>query len=927
MSKKDKPVPRLDLAPKLKRPLSLWNPLDYLRLLYWVFFFPQAVRWYVETFGGEYVIEGERNWQKISEWLRLNAIERQLYLQALVLVVITPVALSWFLEQVGVSINWLGPSLGMVCGVGSVVVSMAFGEVSGIALGVVSDAAFSVMLGALSKLETGADVKLGVVLGVAFGMMVGVTSGVVYDVVFSAMFCLVGAVLGAFYGVLGVGFGVGFGVSFGVAALRYENWFISLLFTRRSPLNNHKALPRVTKLRVPYLSSQLTNWLRQDWEAGIYNINQLLRYTLQFTPVVKAINQVLVEKPPEQIIYRVSQLAENPYDWRLIRFVSISFSEEFKSKVLFFLKTKCQPNENLICPPWKGKIGLLDYENLRVFAFSEQRATQYPPVLIDTDVHAIAAGFWCLRKQMPNTATMAFGKVTHLDYGKEMFNLAYIIAALDFSRQQIANEQWKVETFNFPTTHTTRYLQAIATLEFPPLPTESLLRPTTWEAIKSFQRVIANTITIARSVSRSVRSLAVNRAIGELKNILDNIETIPQAERELIKDIAQTWQKALLELTAEVGQINITEPVRNPYTIGDPVVGKQFAGREDIIRKLQEYWLLTNNPQSIVLFGHRRMGKTSILLNIANLLGSKVKLAYVNLQGVGETSQGLADVLISITDAISITLDVPPPADEDLFNSPYRTFKRYLHQVVTKLDGALIVALDEFEQIEELMSGGYIPKNFMKRLRAMVQMNPKLAFALAGLHTLDEMTQDYFHPFFASIIPIRVGFLTQGATRQILANPGDEDFLLDYQPEALDRIYELTHGQPSLVQRVGFLLVRRYNELTFETGRPQKNIFTIEDVKAVIDNPDFYSHGRYYFTGVWDQAARGAKGQQQILTALAPHKQEGLTLPALSDATGIDTPEMQTALETLERHDVVKRDGDNRWQIAVELLRRWLLLR
>ena len=40
-------VPRMDLAPKLQRPLQPWNPLDYLRLLYWVFFFPQALRWYV----------------------------------------------------------------------------------------------------------------------------------------------------------------------------------------------------------------------------------------------------------------------------------------------------------------------------------------------------------------------------------------------------------------------------------------------------------------------------------------------------------------------------------------------------------------------------------------------------------------------------------------------------------------------------------------------------------------------------------------------------------------------------------------------------------------------------------------------------------------------------------------------------------------
>jgi hypothetical protein len=46
--KKEHNVPHLDLAPKLKRPLQLWKPLDYLRLLYWCFLFPQALHWYVE---------------------------------------------------------------------------------------------------------------------------------------------------------------------------------------------------------------------------------------------------------------------------------------------------------------------------------------------------------------------------------------------------------------------------------------------------------------------------------------------------------------------------------------------------------------------------------------------------------------------------------------------------------------------------------------------------------------------------------------------------------------------------------------------------------------------------------------------------------------------------------------------------------------
>ncbi len=44
MSSTQKPIPRLDLAPKLARSLSLRNPLNYLRVFCWFFFFPQALR-------------------------------------------------------------------------------------------------------------------------------------------------------------------------------------------------------------------------------------------------------------------------------------------------------------------------------------------------------------------------------------------------------------------------------------------------------------------------------------------------------------------------------------------------------------------------------------------------------------------------------------------------------------------------------------------------------------------------------------------------------------------------------------------------------------------------------------------------------------------------------------------------------------------
>jgi len=340
------------------------------------------------------------------------------------------------------------------------------------------------------------------------------------------------------------------------------------------------------------------------------------------------------------------------------------------------------------------------------------------------------------------------------------------------------------------------------------------------------------------------------------------------------------------------------------------------------MKELKELWVVSHRLQSVVIYGHRRMGKTSILLNVVNILGEKVHLAYINLLLVGQSNQGVGEVLIKISDAIALEVNLPSPADEDFLKLPYITFERYLKQVVANLDGGLIIALDEFEKIEELIEAKKIDPDFMGFLRGLVQMSPKIAFALAGLHTLEEMTEDYFHPFFSSIIPIRVGFLSPGATRQILANP-DDDFLLDYKPEAMDTIYELTHGQPYLVQLIGFLLVRRYNDLVFEMGKTLDPVFTREDVEAVINDPDFFIKGRYYFTGVWGQSAQGAMGQQEILKRLAPHP-EGINLESIIQSTNMDETTLNKAIETLKRHDVIQ-ENNHKYHIIVELFRRWVL--
>ncbi|MBP0028428.1 AAA-like domain-containing protein [Roseofilum sp. Guam] len=921
MKKSVEPLPRLDLAPKLNRPLSLWNPLDYLRLLYWVFYFPQALRWYVNTFGGGYIPREEMNLRKGWQILRENPIQRQLLIQGILLILTIPTSFCWFLEQFGFVIIWdsvaFGVAMGVVLGVAF---GVAMGVVSGVGMGVVMGVAFSLMtgvdsrvansvangvgmgvvMGMVSGLVTGVDsgVANGVGMGVGMGVVLTVTSGVVTGVDSGVDSGVAnGVAMGVGMGVaMGVAFGVAMGVAFGVAILRPDNWFVSTPANWLNVQNGSCLFPRVTVLPLPRLQLRLKKNLSSDWLEGLHNSNELLRYSYQFVPVVDAINAVLQQTPSEQLIWKTAHLADQPYDWKLVGFASISLQQQLKATFKRNLQS------------WRG---------------SYSGITESPR--LDTLPHATAAGFWYLHEKKTTHATEAFNVVRHILYGEEMYILAL---SLDLCTQ--------AKIFN-----------QIHNLTLPLCPERNpkqRLRQTSWPALEAFHRVTQETQLIDRSTGKATRAQALARAQGELKHILDNADQLPQAEGGLILDIATTWRDALLNIASDIGNVEILEPVQNPYTIGDPVEGDRFVGREDILRELESLWLGAANPPSVLIYGHRRMGKTSILRNLTG--SSDLKLIYVNLQLLGSVTQGLSEVLLTIADDIAQHLDITAPPDDAFLTFPQRTFERYLRDVLKQLDcRALIIALDEFELIEDLIEAGQLTPDFMGYLRGLIQMDKRLAFALAGLHTLEEMTRDYFQPFFGSTYPLRVGFLSRAATRQILENPSD-DFPLEYDPDAVDEIYRLTHGQPYLVQLIGFQLVRRFNELVFETptfistslneriptplnerSRNERNArLTLEDVAAVTDisQGDLFRNGRYYFDGIWNQASQDPPGQTDILQALAPHP-TGLTSEELQSQCP-DVPDLTAALDTLQRHDVVHQT-EERWRIQVELCRRWIAAR
>ncbi|MGC1526593.1 MAG: ATP-binding protein, partial [Phormidesmis sp.] len=101
-------VPRLNLAPKRRKPLSLWNPLDYLQLLGWVFFFPQALRWYVEVFGEKRELSDFKSWAERRQWWRDSPIQRAFWMQGLLTTIIAPIGIALILYRLGVSVDVFG---------------------------------------------------------------------------------------------------------------------------------------------------------------------------------------------------------------------------------------------------------------------------------------------------------------------------------------------------------------------------------------------------------------------------------------------------------------------------------------------------------------------------------------------------------------------------------------------------------------------------------------------------------------------------------------------------------------------------------------------------------------------------------------------------------------------------------------------------
>lgn len=374
------------------------------------------------------------------------------------------------------------------------------------------------------------------------------------------------------------------------------------------------------------------------------------------------------------------------------------------------------------------------------------------------------------------------------------------------------------------------------------------------------------------------------------------------------------------------------KPIPNPYSTGVPTT-EMCHGREDDLKFLQDNLTRRNAGTFLILYGQRRSGKTTLLLQLANTKVLEPHIALrIDMQHESyrmSESKFFYKIAYYIHQAlrkreIYLHLD----KEKDFKEDPTFALNRFLERVDLNLEGRkLIILIDEFEIIETKVQKGVLAPEVFEYLRSVIQGYPSMTFLLAGVHTIHELTTGYWSPFFNIAVHHKLAKLSARGARSLITTPV-KDFL-EFDSYALRKIRQLTADQPYLINSVCRPLVDYCNEM-------EKVYVTPNDVNAVLGR--ILESSQLHFKWLWDQCTLD---ERYVLAIMAePGGEEGRSLSLVEievlykyHALPYKREAVLHSLRSLVERDMVEKvsnaaDEDvspyERYRLPVGLIREWI---
>lgn len=460
------------------------------------------------------------------------------------------------------------------------------------------------------------------------------------------------------------------------------------------------------------------------------------------------------------------------------------------------------------------------------------------------------------------------------------------------------------------------------------------------QAISTIHQVLATgeldgpVSMVLRSFSRisQATEAALNGSTTYHKRLaFSNVETqIEQALRDLMQGsgpyvvrfqtIMNHWQQVVAEArNALAAEIERNQELENPYIFGVPLGQDEelFVGRSDLAARIEMHLSDRRSPP-LLLYGQRRMGKTSLLRNLGRLLPSSTLPLFVDGEGIAGAVND-ADLLYAIASAMVRSAErhrklILPRRERAAFNeSPFICFNEWLDELEVLLEAQksiALLALDEFEVLDAMgQNGRFSIDDILRLLRHLAQHRPRFKVLLAGSHTLDEFR--HWASYLINMQVLKISYLSPQACLGLIEHPV-KDFALQYQQEASQAIVELTRGHPHFVQLICYEIVERKNQ----QPPAQRRLVTPDDVEGAVQ--EALHTGDLFFADLCQQI--GSNGVA-VLRTLAQHGPKA-ALDSASLATQLNHNDLSNTIALLLHRDLIEETA-NGYRFQVELFRRW----
>ena len=389
------------------------------------------------------------------------------------------------------------------------------------------------------------------------------------------------------------------------------------------------------------------------------------------------------------------------------------------------------------------------------------------------------------------------------------------------------------------------------------------------------------------------------------------------------RPIAKSWYEIITNHIEKLAkEVELRQEINDPYILAIPLTQREeiFGGRDDTGNRIEQLILDRRRPP-LLLYGQRRMGKTSLLYNLGKLLPNTIIPMFVDLQGAPSSANNYTGFLYNlargmITSAKKEAVTLPPLTRETLKDDPFTCFDEWLDRVEEVLEqNTALLMLDEFEVLDSAITKGrFDEQDVLGMLRHLIQHRPRFKVMLAGSHTIEEYQR--WASYLINVQVVHISYLEEKSARKLIEHP-IEDFMLRYDTDAVERVLKFTRCHPFLVQLLCSEIVAYKNEQDPSVRR----LATLDDVEAAVT--EALNSGSFFFADIQNNQVNAvgldilrfmaARGEGEIVNKNT----------ILQEVSGASESDFQKLLQRELIEKVKNEEEGDGYRFQVELIRRW----